>query len=103
MMVRTRLTLHEELCEILGSSNCYFSPPSVLNYPCIKYEREPPSIDYADNVRYFNRQPWMVTIIDANPESEIPSKLEEHFNRYCSKDREYPSDGLRHFVYRLYY
>ena len=102
-MTRSRLTLHEELCTVLGSRNCYFSPPSIMEYPCIKYEREAPDINHADNISYFEANAWMLTIIDTNPDSEIPKRLIEHFPQYCSKNREYATDGLYHFIYRLYY
>lgn len=102
-MARTRLTLHEELCKVLGSKNCYYSPPSKMKYPCIKYEMENPSVDYADDIEYRSTNAWMITIIDPDPESEIPARLKEHFPRYCSKSREYSANGLRHFVYTLYY
>ena len=102
-MARTRLTLHEELCKVLGSRNCYYDPPSQMQYPCIKYEMENPLVDYADDIEYRSINAWMITIIDPDPESEIPKRLKEHFKHYCSKSREYPSEGLRHFVYTLYY
>lgn len=102
-MARTRLTLHEELCKVLGSRNCYYSPPSQMKYPCIKYERENPSIDYADDIEYRSMNAWVITIIDPDPDSPIPERLKAHFKHYCSRDREYPADGLRHFVYTLYY
>ena len=102
-MARTRLTLHEELCEVLGTRNCYYEAPSVLKYPCIKYEMQNPAIDYADNEEYRSTNMWMITIIDTDPDSEIPKRLKEHFKYYCSRNREYDSDGLKHFVYTLYY
>lgn len=102
-MARTRLELHEELCEVLGSRKCYFSPPSTLEFPCILYKRERPLVNHADNIKYRSMNRWTITIIDENPDSDIPRRLEEHFQHYCTKDREYPSDGLNHFVYDLYY
>ncbi len=104
-MARTRLELHEELCEVLGSRNCYYSPPAnlVMKYPCIRYEEENPSIDYADNLRYRYTRCWMITIIDEDPDSILPLRLMQHFPYYCSRERSYPSDGLNHFVYLLYY
>lgn len=102
-MARTRLTLHEELCEVLGTRNCYFSPPSQMIFPCIKYMREPPLVDAADNLDYIETSRWTVTIIDTNPDSAIPKRLKDHFKHYCAKDREYTTDGLYHFVYNLYY
>ena len=102
-MGKTRLDLHKELCEVLGSNNCYFSPPSKMNYPCIKYGRDEPFVAYADNIEYHYIDSWIITIIDTDPDSTIPARLKEHFGRYCSWDREYTGDNLYHFVYRLYY
>ena len=102
-MARTRLDLHEELCKVLESRNCYYEAPSQMKYPCIKYEMQNPSIDYADNEEYRFMNMWMLTIIDTDPDSEIPAKLKAHFKHYCSRNREYDADGLKHFVYTLYY
>ena len=102
-MGRTRLTLHKELCTILGTDHCYFAPPSQMEYPCIKYERITPSVSNADNMDYITMNGWIITIMDYDPDSEIPDKLKEHFKHYCMKDQEFAEDGLYHFVYRLYY
>lgn len=102
-MERTRLTLHDELCKILESQNCYFSPPDKMIYPCIRYNRETPLMENADNIIYTEMQRWTVTIIDFDPDSKIPKRLTDHFEHYCRKDREYTTDGLYHFVYNLYY
>lgn len=99
----TRLALDAELREILESSNCYFTPPSTMQYPCIRYVRETPLVMDADNLSYHERDRWTVTVIDYNPDSEIPGRLKAHFKRYCRKDREYTTDGLYHFVFNLYY
>lgn len=102
-MERTRKTLHKELCDILGSFNCYFSPPSEMKYPCIRYVRETPAVEDADNMGYTKMQRWTITIIDYDPDSDIPARFEDHFHYYCRKDREYTVEGLYHFVYNLYY
>lgn len=101
-MAKTRLTLHEELCEVLGSKNCYFSPPNRIASPCILYNRGTPIINHADNNKYLKKNSWTITIIDTNPDSDIPNRFEEHF-KYCSKSQEYASDGQYHFIYNLYY
>lgn len=101
--MKSRQDLHKELCQVLGSWNCYFTPPSVMKYPCIKYEEENPSIDYADNIEYRFTRCWMITIIDPNQDSPIPARLKQHFKHYCRRERAYSSDGLYHFVYTLYY
>lgn len=101
-MVRTRLTLHEMLCDILGSRNCYFSPPSKgMKYPCIKYDLAGQYGNFADNVRWMKPKRWTLTYIDENPDSEMYEKLLAI--PYCSFDRLYKADNLNHFVFTLYY
>ena len=102
-MARTRKQLHEELCEVLGSRNCYFSPPSTMKYPCIKYEEARPMVNHADNIRYRFMKCWVLTIIDEDADSEIPDMLRDHFKHYLSFDRFYPADNLNHWVFTLYY
>lgn len=100
---RTRLSLHQELCDILGAKDrVYFEPPSHMKYPCIRYEDSGEEINYGDNVRYHVKRRWMVMIIDQDPDSELPMIFMEHFP-YCRKDRVYATDGLYHFVFDLFY
>ena len=102
-MARTRIDLLVELKKVLGSEEVYYSPPSRLKYPCIKYSRQQPSVDRADNLEYRSMNCWMITIIDADPDSDIPNKLKERFKHYLSYDREYTADDLNHFVFTLYF
>lgn len=101
-MVRTRLELSKILHEVLGSENVYFRQPSEgMNYPCIKYDLADKETTFADNIPYIKAKRWTLIVIDENPDSEIPEKLEEL--PYCTFDRTYQSDGLNHWVYNLYY
>lgn len=100
-MARTRLELHKFLCGLLGSKNVYFKPPARMNYPCIKYERARPSIQYADNIAYRNTKCYTLTYIDADPDSEMIDQIAEL--PLCSTDRSYDADDLHHTVYTLYY
>lgn len=100
-MARTRLELHEMLCEILGSRNVYFKPPAKMNYPCIKYERTRPSTQHADNISYRNTKCYTLTYIDTNPDSEMIDQIAGL--PMCSVDREYDADDLHHAVYTLYF
>lgn len=102
MMARTRLDFHAVLCQILDAQRVYFSPPSVMKYPCIRYSYARPSTRRADNIVYYSLNCYTVTVIDVDPDSVIPSKLEELF-QYCSYDRAYTADNLNHFVYTIYY
>lgn len=102
---RNRLTLHELLVKALGCDRVYFSPPSKLVYPCIIYHRENPDVAFADNMGYTETNQWTITVIDRDPDSKIPQRLKGTFLHfyYLSKTREYATDGLYHYVYRLYY
>lgn len=106
---KNRNGLHEILCDImrtyslLDSENCYFSPPSTkrMKYPCIVYELSGIRSDFADNLSYRSAKRYTVTVIDENPDSEIPNQI---LNLpHCVFDRAFPSDGLNHFVFTLYY
>lgn len=98
-----RLKLHEFLCEILGSRNCYYSPPTgmKMNYPCIVYKLGGNRPFYADNIQYLLKLQWDVIIIDNNPDTKIINKMFEVPE--CRFDRSMVSDGLNHFYHTLYY
>jgi hypothetical protein len=98
-----RLELHEILKDLIDPYEVYYQPPSSFNltYPCIIYELEKIKTDYADSIMYKNKKRYSVTVIDKNPDSEIPNKVLEL--AYCSFDRSFKSDNLNHFVFTLYY
>lgn len=101
--MRTRLELHNKLCDILGSKNVYYTPPSKgMKYPAIKYDMDNINGLHADDILYKSSKRWIITIIDENPDSIIPEKLLNSI-RYCSFDRTYTSDDLYHFVFTLYF
>lgn len=99
-----RLTLHAKLIEILGSNNVYFQPPESvkMGYPCIRYQKAKPREDHADNRVYFKRDHYELTVIDKNPDTDIPERLQEVLE-YCSIDRYYVSNNLTHCALDLYY
>ena len=99
-----RLQLHRELINILGSNNVYFQPPETLKmkYPCIRYSKQRPMVEHADNTRYFNRRRYELTVIDTNPDTDIPERIAESLP-YCSVDRYYTADNLTHCTLELYY
>lgn len=100
-----REKLHEVLCDILGSRNCYFTPPSNIRmvYPCIIYSAEGDNTTYADDIRYLHRSMFTLTVIDEDPDSKIPERLFCSDLKYLSHDRTYVADGLYHFVFTIYY
>lgn len=96
-----RLDLQNLLEEI--TTNVYFQPPTniQIQYPCIVYKRDFADTKFADNQPYAYKRRYMVTVIDQNPDSEIPGKVAalpmSLFNRF------YTVDNLNHDVYSVYF
>lgn len=96
-----RLELHE-LLESL-SEHVYFQPPTnvKVEYPCIVYKRDFAETKFADNVPYNHKLRYMVTVIDRDPDSDIPGKVAalpmSIYNRF------FTADGLNHDVYNVFF
>lgn len=99
----TRADLHEILKDVLGTDNVYFQPPASLNmaYPCIVYRRDNRDARFANNGLYKNRKRYLVTVIDQNPDSDIPDKV--GVLPLCSFDRFYAANNLNHDAFRLFF
>lgn len=97
-----RLQLQQTLESILGSGNVYFQPPPniQMQYPCIVYKRDRVDIDYAGNKPYLNRKRYTVTVMDTDPDSDIPDKVASL--QTASFNRHFTADNLNHDVYTLY-
>ena len=98
-----RLNLQAKLVAILGSNNVYFQPPASvqLQYPCIIYKRDDTIVNHADDLPYMQRIRYLVTVIDKDPDSLIPSKVAAL--PMCIFDRFYTADNLNHDVYKLFF
>lgn len=100
-----RLKLHDELVEVLGiEKNVHFQPPETvkLKYPCIIYQRSNSDSQFANNKTYLNRVRYDVTLIDSDPDSDLPDKMIAHFP-LCVENRSFTKDNLNHFSFNLYY
>lgn len=99
----SRLELQTKLEELLGSRNVYFQPPESikLKYPAIVYSRENIENDHANDGVYMQSLRYSITVIDANPDSEIPLKISKL--PLCRPDRHFKSDNLNHYVFTLYF
>ena len=99
----SRLELQTLLEGLIGNRNVYFQPPSTLKmkYPAIRYELN--SIDniHADNAVYAQNNSYKITLIDTDPDSEYVSELSKLPK--CRFVTAYPSDGLNHWVFNLYF
>ena len=96
-----RLQLHEVLESFVD--NVYFQPPTniTLEYPCIIYKRDYAETEFADNQPYNHVVRYMVTIIDRDPDSDIPPKVASM--PLCLFNRFYTVDNLNHDVYRVFF
>jgi hypothetical protein len=96
-----RLQLHQLLETFVD--NVYFQPPEnvKLKYPCIIYKRDFAETEFADNAPYNHTLRYMVTVIDRDPDSDIPGKVASIpmslFNRF------YTADNLNHDVYSVFF
>lgn len=100
-----RLSLHEELVELAGSSyDVYFQPPegTQIRYPCIVYERDSGDADYANNHAYRFTQRYQVTVITRDADCSLPEEILRHFPM-CRMDRTFTLANLYHHTLNLYY
>lgn len=101
----SRLNLHEELCEILGSRNVYFQPPESLKmqYPCIRYSISGmPKLNANNKVYTKTCNTYTITVMDTDPDSDISTCILNHFSM-VRFDRTYTSNNLNHHVLTVNY
>lgn len=98
-----RLELQALLESLLGSRNVYFQPPPSIQmkYPAIVYERDRLEIEHASNKPYKHEKRYQITVIDSDPDSDIPMKVA--VLPKCSFDRFFTADNLNHNVFNLYF
>lgn len=96
-----RLDLHQILETFVD--NVYFQPPTNIQlvYPCIIYKRDFAETKFGDNIPYNHRLRYQITVIDPDPDSDIPAKVAAMpmslFNRF------YTADNLNHDVYNVFF
>lgn len=98
-----RIQLHQILVDLLGSTNVYFQPPSTvqMKFPCIIYSRDARDEKFADNVLYLGKDRYSISVVDKNPDSDIPDKVGAL--PLTSFSKHYVVDNLNHDVYSTYY
>jgi hypothetical protein len=100
-MGQPRSQLHQILKTF--TTNVYFQPPNELTmkYPAIVYHRDFADSKFANNKTYANTKRYQVTIIDEDPDSEIPDKVAAL--PMCTFSRFFAVDGLNQDIYDLYF
>lgn len=85
------------------TDNVYFQTPtnSEMQYPCIVYKRDNSRSRFANNKPYSHAKRYQVTVIDRNPDSELPDAVEGL--SYCAFDRHFAADNLNHYVFNLFF
>lgn len=98
-----RVQLQTILEMILGSDQVWFQPgPNVsMSYPAIIYRRSNDDTEFANNKPYIHTRRYQVTVIDADPDSEIPDKVA--MLPMCTSDRDFTVNNLNHWIYNLYF
>jgi hypothetical protein len=102
-MARNRKELHQILRDLLASEYVYFQPPPdrQMVYPAIVYNRDTSNTEFAGNLPYKRDIRYQVTVIDRNPDSDIPNRIATL--PQCTHDRWFAADGLNHDVFTLYF
>lgn len=95
-----RLQLSEQLHEI--ADNVYFQePPNTgMKYPCILYASAKLDPRFAGNQPYLLHERFTVTVIDRDPDSEIPKKV-AHLPM-CRHSAYFVAENLHHNVFDIF-
>ena len=107
--------LRKLLVDVIGVENatykdrgriCYkvYFQPDInvkLQYPCILYHNDTGDTEYADNYPYRFTKRYMVTVIDKDPDSQIPYHVA--MLQMCRMDRAYTVNNLNHWTFNLYH
>lgn len=103
-MAQPRSQLQSILKNLAGEGwKVYFQPPEDLKieYPCIIYKRDYAKKEFAGDATYLNTKRYMITVIDRNPDSEVPDKVAKL--PLCSFNRAFSTAALNHDVFTLFF
>lgn len=100
----SRLELHEEFCEVLGTRNAYFQPPESvkMQYDAIRYKLVGKDVKRANNKLYLSTNQYEGVVITRDPDTTIPDRMLKRFEM-CSFRRPYTADNLNHYPFTIYY
>lgn len=99
-----RLKLQKVLRAIPGVKRVYYQEPGnvKMEYPCIVYHRDGGNTKFADDNPYEFRRRYTLTVIDPDPDSDIPDIIATSLPM-CIADRHFTSNNLHHNVFTLYF
>ena len=104
MAEHERPEFRAKLREFIGSNNTYYCPPESvkMTYPCAVYAPDRPYVRHADNTPYKYQTAYTVTFISRDPEWIKPDEVLRFF-KHSSYEREFITDQLKHWVFRIYF
>lgn len=108
-MARPPAELQEILAALPEVEAVYFQPDQNLmimntgepTNSFITYERDGSWTKRADNILYWGKKRYTVTVIDRRPDSLTPDRVEEL--PYSTFDRKFARNGLHHTVFQMYF
>jgi len=101
-MARQRIELQRLLEDTVGEGvNVYFQAPTIMEFPCVKYERSKIDIDHADNKPYLAQKEYTLTVIYRDPDSDLPDKIAKLPS--CKHADKFVNDNLHHDVFTIYF
>lgn len=98
--MNNRLKLHS-LLQSFGCPNVYYQAPSVLKYPCIKYEKDKILNTHADSIVYKQDDRYSITIMSKNVDDILIEKISKIPG--INYDRSYINDNIYHTTFELYF
>lgn len=72
-----------------------------MQYPCIVYQLDNAHTEFAGNRPYMYVKRYQITVIDRNPDSDIPDEIA--MLESALFDRHFTVDNLHHSVFTLYF
>ena len=72
-----------------------------MEYPCIVYSLDDLDIGHADNRPYKHEKRYQITVIDRDPDSDIPDRVA--MLPKCSFDRAFTADDLHHMAFAIFF
>lgn len=104
----SRLSLHDDLKDLIGNNNVYFQPPETvkMKYPCFVYKLSGANTNAADNDIYMYTRRYQITYITKDPDSELVDSIPKYFAKKlkpCRMASHFTSDNLNHYSYDIFY
>lgn len=102
--MKTWNELQDVLQSIMGDNMVYYQPPqnTIMQYPCVRFERTNAVSDYADNDPYRITKRYTITLITKTADND--NFLDQILKLpMCTFDREFKTDNLIHDVFTIYF